>query len=435
VVDGKDVADVPLNAENNTVRDCTITGVPGDGIELLAASNNAITGCTITNAGGRGIALVKSSPVAGQPNKKSSGNVVADNVVQGSGSDGIHITSGDSNEILRNTVLNSASVLPLSSGIKIQSTDTITAEKNVVNGNSATDNRTPKKQRFGLNMTGPLVAETSVGTNNFEGNLLGPINDAGTGTVYATPTDIEPPSAPTGLAATVVSATRVDLSWSTATDNVGVAGYTVYRNGSPIGTVGTSTLSFSDTTVAASTTYSYTVDAVDAVGNHSAHSEAAPATTPAGVVVATFIAEADTYVGADLPALNHGTDLELRTDASPVRRAFLRFTVSGITGTPSSVKLRIFANSSSSAGFDVYLLGGPPFDEATVTDASAPPLGAVIRRSSAFSAGAYTEVDITSAITGNGTYDLALIALGDTATSFGSRESDNKPQLVVEYTP
>jgi parallel beta-helix repeat protein len=435
VADGKDVAEVPLSAENNIVRDCTIAGVPGDGIQLLAASNNRVEGCTITSAGGRGIAIVKSSSVAGQPNKKPTGNVVADNLVQGSGGDGIHVTSGDGNQILRNTVLNSASALPLSSGIKIQSTDAVSAEKNVVSGNSASDNRAPKQQRYGLNMTGPLVVETSVGTNNFAGNLLGPINDLGTGTLYETPTDVVPPDAPADLTATVVSATRVDLSWSAAQDNEGVAGYSVYRDGDPIGTVGGSTLAFSDTNAVASTTYSYTVDAFDAAGNRSAQSTAASATTPAGNVVVTFVAEADTYVGADDPTANYGGGIELRTDASPVRRTFLRFTVSGVTGTPTSVKLRIYANSSSSAGFDVHLLGGPPFDEMTVTDATAPTVGDVIRRSSAFGAGAYTEVDVTPSITGNGTYELALIALGDTATSFGSRESDNKPQLVVEYTP
>src|SRR5947208_5275317 len=74
--------------------------------------------------------------------------------------------------------------------------------------------------------------------------------------------DTTPPTVPTGVAATANGPTEIDLSWSASSDpGGGVAGYTVYRNGSPVGTpTGTS---FADTGLAAATTYSYTVDAVD----------------------------------------------------------------------------------------------------------------------------------------------------------------------------
>ena len=53
--------------------------------------------------------------------------------------------------------------------------------------------------------------------------------------------------------------TRCLSTWTASTDNVGVAGYTILRNGSPIGSAaGTS---YTDTTVSPSTTYSYTVEA------------------------------------------------------------------------------------------------------------------------------------------------------------------------------
>lgn len=93
-----------------------------------------------------------------------------------------------------------------------------------------------------------------------------------------TPADTTPPTTPTGLSAPTVTATQVQLSWSASTDDVGVAGYTVYRGGVSIGT--STVTSFSDTTVAPSTAYSYTVDAFDAAGNHSAQSTALPVTTP-----------------------------------------------------------------------------------------------------------------------------------------------------------
>jgi chitodextrinase len=89
--------------------------------------------------------------------------------------------------------------------------------------------------------------------------------------------DTSPPGVPTNLAATPVSSTQVNLTWSASTDNVGVTGYRVFRNGTQVGTP-TST-GFSDTGLSASTTYSYTVAAADAAGNVSAQSAPVNATT------------------------------------------------------------------------------------------------------------------------------------------------------------
>lgn len=73
---------------------------------------------------------------------------------------------------------------------------------------------------------------------------------------------------------------QVDLSWNASTDNVGVTGYRVYRDGAVIANVaGTS---YVDTSVVASTTYSYTVAAHDAAGNFSGQSAAAVVTTGTG---------------------------------------------------------------------------------------------------------------------------------------------------------
>jgi chitodextrinase len=90
--------------------------------------------------------------------------------------------------------------------------------------------------------------------------------------------DTQPPTMPTGLAGTVISPTRVDLTWTASTDNVGVAGYTVYRNGTVLANVGST--SFSDLSATANSTYSYRVDAFDAAGNHSAQSSAVNVTMP-----------------------------------------------------------------------------------------------------------------------------------------------------------
>lgn len=105
----------------------------------------------------------------------------------------------------------------------------------------------------------------------------------------ATLADTTAPTAPGLVTATAASASQVNLSWSASTDNVGVTGYKIYRcSGSSctsfslLTTIsGTSTLSYSDTSVAASTSYTYEVSAVDAAGNESAKTSSNSVTTPA----------------------------------------------------------------------------------------------------------------------------------------------------------
>jgi hypothetical protein len=92
--------------------------------------------------------------------------------------------------------------------------------------------------------------------------------------------DTQAPTAPTALDATAGSSSQVDLRWSGASDDVGVTGYDVHRDGSRIATTGEVT-SYSGPTAAPSTAYSYTVRARDGAGNVSSESSAASVTTPA----------------------------------------------------------------------------------------------------------------------------------------------------------
>ena len=104
-------------------------------------------------------------------------------------------------------------------------------------------------------------------------------------TAVASGPDTMAPSQPGTLTATTVSGGEVDLSWGASTDNVGVTGYLVERCqgasctsfaqiASPTGTT------YKDTSVSASTSYSYRLRATDAAGNLSTYSNIAGATTP-----------------------------------------------------------------------------------------------------------------------------------------------------------
>ncbi|WP_317852725.1 glycosyl hydrolase family 18 protein [Xanthomonas sp. CFBP 8443] len=98
------------------------------------------------------------------------------------------------------------------------------------------------------------------------------------------PTDTTAPSVPTGLASATQTSSSVTLSWNAASDNAGgsgIAGYRVYRNGTLVGSpTGTA---YTDSALAADTSYSYQVAARDNAGNASANSAALSVRTrPAG---------------------------------------------------------------------------------------------------------------------------------------------------------
>ncbi|MQA26206.1 MAG: chitinase [Micromonosporaceae bacterium] len=92
--------------------------------------------------------------------------------------------------------------------------------------------------------------------------------------------DTTPPSAPANLRSTGSTSSSVSLAWNASTDNVGVTGYDVYRGSTKIATVtGTS---HTVTGLSASTSYTFTVRALDAAGNQSAASNSVTVTTQSG---------------------------------------------------------------------------------------------------------------------------------------------------------
>ncbi|WP_433009131.1 CARDB domain-containing protein [Kribbella sp. CA-294648] len=83
--------------------------------------------------------------------------------------------------------------------------------------------------------------------------------------------DTQAPTAPGSLALTEPTAGQIRLAWNAATDNVGVTGYTVYRNNAAVTTVAGNVLTFTESQPA-SATVEYYVRARDAAGNESGDS-------------------------------------------------------------------------------------------------------------------------------------------------------------------
>ncbi len=83
--------------------------------------------------------------------------------------------------------------------------------------------------------------------------------------------DTSAPTTPSGLAVTGTTASSISLSWGAATDDVGVAGYEIYRNGSLAGT--TQQAAYTLSGLACGSSYTVGVNSYDLAGNRS------PATT------------------------------------------------------------------------------------------------------------------------------------------------------------
>ena len=138
--------------------------------------------------------------------------------------------------------------------------------------------------------TGPTFADTGLAGATTYRYRVRAVDAAGNLSGYsaiqnAATTDTQPPTDPTGLTATAVSGTQIDLAWTGSTDNVAVANYRVERCqgagctvfvqvATPTGTT------YSDIGLQPATTYRYRVRAVDAAGNLSGYTAIQSATTP-----------------------------------------------------------------------------------------------------------------------------------------------------------
>jgi len=269
-------------------------------------------------------------------------------------------------------------------------------------------------------------------------DAAGNISPASNTATVTTPNqgDTQPPSTPDGLTATAATASQVNLAWSAATDDVGVAGYTIYRNGAAIATTsGPNATTYTDVSVAPSTTYTYTVDAFDAAGNRSPQSAGASVTTPpSNIHTITLNPTADTYIDSANPTVNHGTSAQLRVDGSPLVYSFLKFDLSAVPGTVTGLTLNVYATSSSGAGYAVRSVADNSWSESTLTWNNAPPIGTSdAGQSGAFAANTLTTVNVSSLSNGNGMLSMAMLGINSTAIAFSSREGTVKPQLVVSY--
>jgi hypothetical protein len=256
--------------------------------------------------------------------------------------------------------------------------------------------------------------------------------DSGSQVCHSSGADTTPPTAPTGLKATPVSGTQVDLSWTASSDTVGVAGYKVFRNGTQIAT--TTTTSYSDTGVAPNTPYSYFVKAYDFGNNDSDPSGTVNLTTPGASTVLTFTPTDDSYAQNDAPANINGASPEIIADNGPVKRLFVKFQVNGVgTKNVLAAKLRLYCVNPSGTGGDFHS-ASPLWSESSLSWNLQPSMASqTVSSIGAVSSGRWYETDVTPLVTGDGSVSIGATSTSSDGAHYSSKEGPAgfAPQLVV----
>ena len=111
------------------------------------------------------------------------------------------------------------------------------------------------------------------------------------------------------------------------------------------------------------------------------------------------------------PGSNYGGLAAVRTDAVPIKNAYLRFDVQGV-GTVVSATLRIFAESDNQSGFGVRGVSDNSWGESAINYGNAPPFGAVVGSSGPVIGGNYYAIDVSSLVSGDGLVSVALTPSG-----------------------
>ena len=152
-----------------------------------------------------------------------------------------------------------------------------------------------------------------------------------------------------------------------------------------------------------------------------------------GGTTTTFAAAQDTFVRSNFPTENNGAVVTVRAykSGSSETHTYLMFTVSGLSGSATSAKVRLLVKDASPAGGALYTVSDTGWSEGTMTWNTRPVLGSFVANLGAAALAAWVEIDVSSIVTGNGTYSFAVTGLSSDAAWYSSKEGTNAPQLVV----
>ena len=198
---------------------------------------------------------------------------------------------------------------------------------------------------------------------------------------------------------------------------------------------GTSTIGPSPTRTPTATNTPLATPSNSATSTSISSPTAAPTASPTSSVSNfTFAVEADARVKQISPTSNYGTLSYVSVDGAPdpMEESYLLFTVSGLSGPIQNAKLRVFVLTDTTKNGPAVYLANNSWTESGMTWNTKPALlSGPSDNKAALTANTWVEYDVSSLLSGNGTYTFALIADSSDGADFSSREGGSPAQLVI----
>jgi hypothetical protein len=157
-------------------------------------------------------------------------------------------------------------------------------------------------------------------------------------------------------------------------------------------------------------------------------------TPVAGTLSVTFAAEADARVKQSSPNTNYGNATTLQVDdtSDPDLESFIRFTVTGVSGPVQNARVRLYATTNGTKNGPAIYATDPSWDEKDITWNRRPArTSEAVDNKDNINTNSWVEYDVTSLVTGNGTFSFVLAGDSNDAVAFSAREGIQPPQLVV----
>jgi len=149
----------------------------------------------------------------------------------------------------------------------------------------------------------------------------------------------------------------------------------------------------------------------------------------------TFQAVADARVKSTSPTSNYGGETTLRIKSDDIAwRSFVRFDVTGLSGSVTRATLRLWVSDGSRDGGTIFPVTSA-WAETELTWQNAPALsGTPLAIAGEVADDGWVELDVTPAVAGDGAHAFGLLSQITSSTYFSSREGAHPPELVVTTT-
>jgi hypothetical protein len=144
---------------------------------------------------------------------------------------------------------------------------------------------------------------------------------------------------------------------------------------------------------------------------------------------------ADTYVSTAHPDANYGTEPNLRADATPKIRSYLRFRLPELSGRIVRAQLRLWSPTGDLAGYSVQTVTSNRWAERDITSRSRPARDTSVARSGPFGPGTWSSADVAGLTDDSQELSLVVTTRSSHSITFDSREGPNRPQLVIWTKP